>query len=183
MARTVPKFTYADLREMPDDGRRYEVVEGDLFVSPSPRVSHQMVVLGLYDLLSEARRAGFGQLLVAPTDVYFDEHNVVVPDAVFVCTDRHDIVTEDGVRGVPDLVAEVLSPGTRARDLGPKLHLYDRVGVSVYWVADPAARTISVYARTDAGGYGEAQVLHAGDVLTCRLFPGIEAPVADLFRR
>ena len=103
-----------------------------------------------------------------------------MPDVVFVCRGRAAIIMEDAVRGAPDLVAEVLSPGTRARDLGPKRRLYQRMGVSVYWVADPAARTVAVHARGEGAAYAE-HVLQAGDTLSCPLFPGMEAPVADLF--
>lgn len=182
MARALSKFTYADLREMPEDGRRYEVVGGDLLASPSPKVSHQVVVGAVYALLREAARAGHGRALVAPTDVFFDEHNAVVPDALFVSKAHLAIIAEDAVRGVPDLIVEVLSPSTRARDLGPKLRLYERAGVRVYWVLDPAAQTLALYSRSAAGPeYEEPRVLHGAATVECPLFPGIASPVAALF--
>ena len=175
-----PVFTRADLEVMPEDGRRYEVLEGDLAVSPAPKRRHQRTVSRLDLLFARAEAAGYGEGYVAPFDVCFDESNVVEPDGLFVCRGRLTIVTEDDVQGAPDLIAEVLSPSTRARDLGAKLRTYARFGVRFYWVLDPDAGTVRVF-TLGPEGYAEAPPLGRGDLLTCPLFPGIEVPVADLF--
>lgn len=177
-----PRFTYADLRQMPDDGRRYEVIEGELCVSPAPKTRHQQASMALSILLGRAQEAGFGQALAAPVDVYLDDQNGVEPDLLFILTEHLDIITEDDVRGVPDLVVEILSPSTRARDLGAKLRLYARFGVRVYWVVDPEAETVAVF-EPSGGGYEQKAVLRRSDTLACGLFPGIEMPVARVFTR
>ena len=182
MAVIVPRFTYADLRAMPEDGRRYEVVEGDLCVSPAPKTRHQRIVLHLSLLLGRAEEAGYGIALPAPTDVYLDDANVVQPDLLFVRQERAAIVVEDDVRGAPDLVAEVLSSTTRARDLGAKLRVYARFGVGVYWIVDPQAETVTVF-EPGGGGYEQRALLARSDTLACHLFPGIEVPVASVFAR
>lgn len=112
------RFTCADLREMPEDGRRYEVIEGDLYGSPAPKTRHQRVASKLTSFLDRAEEAGFGVVLPAPTDVYLADASSVQLDLVFVCQEHADIIAEDDVRGVADLLAEILSPTTRARDLG-----------------------------------------------------------------
>ena len=141
----MPRFTYADLRAMPEDGRRYEVLEGDLCVSLSPQTRHLRIVLHLSLLLGRAEEAGAGIALPAPTDVYLDDANVVPSDLLFVRQERAAIVVEDGVRGASNLVAEVLSSTTLARDLGAKLRIYARFGVGVYGVVDPQAETVTVF--------------------------------------
>jgi len=175
-----PKLTYEDLQQMPEDGKRYEIIDGELQVSPSPRLRHQGTVLRFGVLLSRAEEAGHGRAFTAPADVVLDEHNVVEPDVIFVSTARLHLLTEANVQGAPDVVVEVLSPATSKRDLGVKLQLYARFGVPHYWVADTDERTVRRF-ELRAGQYVEQPVLQAGDVLTCSLFPGIQADVAWLF--
>lgn len=182
MQTIVPRFTYADLRDMPEDGRRYEVVQGVLCVSPAPKTRHQRISMSLSKLLGRAEDSGFGVALAAPTDVYLDDENGVQPDLVFVRSDHAAIIVEDDVRGVPDLVVEILSPTTRTRDLGAKLRVYARFGVRVYWVVDPEAETVTVFGPGE-GGYVQKAVLGHGEMLACDLFPGVEMPVAKVFAR
>jgi Uma2 family endonuclease len=122
---------------------------------------------------------------VAPTDVVFEPHSVTNPDLPFIPGGRMGVVTEANVQGAPGLVVEILSPGTRPRDLGVKRRIYARFGVPFHWVVDPEARSVRVF-ELRGGGYAEQPPLHAGDALGCPLFPGIEFPgieadVADLF--
>ncbi len=175
-----PVFSYAHLRQMPDDGKRYEILDGELAVSPSPKRKHQRIVWRLTHLLDRAVQAGYGEGYTAPFDVLLDERNVVQPDLLFVRSDRLHIITEENVRGAPDLIVEVLSEGTRERDLGAKLRIYARFGVRFYWVVDPDAQTARVYEHAPEG-YRELPPLGAGDTLTCALFPDITLPLAALF--
>ena len=174
------KFTYEDLRQMPDDGKRYEIVEGELVVTPAPKWAHQQVVFKLAEVLAEAVRRGYGKAAFAPTDVVLDDENVVEPDLLFISRERLGIVTEENVRGAPDLVVEVLSERTRERDLGAKLRLYARFGVRFYWVVDPEAGTVRTF-ELARGGYAEAAVLRAGETLSCALFAGVTVDVAAVF--
>lgn len=180
MTVITPVFSYADLAQLPDDGKRYEIVEGELAVSPAPNTTHQRVIWHLVAWLRRAELAGYGRGYVAPLDVVFDPHNVVQPDACFVVTDRLHIVTAANIQGAPDLVVEVLSPGTRERDLGAKARLYARASVPHFWALDPDRQTLQTYTLSDAG-YREATVSRSGDTLTSPLFPDLAFEVADVF--
>jgi Uma2 family endonuclease len=175
-------LTYADLREMPEDGWRYELLEGDIVGSPAPSIRHQRVVANLALFLGDAVRAGFGTLLFAPTDVVLDfDRNALEPDLLFLRRERAAyLATETHIQGAPDLVVEVLSPRTAARDLGPKHVVYARHGVRLYWVVDPDAETVRVF-ELDGDTYRRAIVLRGDDRLSCPLFPGVTCLVADLF--
>lgn len=128
-----PGHTRADLDRMPDDGNRYELIEGEIVMSPSPRTRHQLVSARLFRLLDDARPEGT-LVLYAPFDVVLEEDSVVEPDLVVF---DESIATERGIEGRPDLVVEILSPSTRSRDLVRKKRLYERAGVPCYWVVDP----------------------------------------------
>ena len=173
-------FTYEDLRHTPDDGKRYEVLEGDLIVSPSPKVKHQEIVLRVTRLLDQADRAERGRLLLAPMDVVLSHRDVVEPDLVFIAKDRLGIITEDNVQGAPDLVVEVISERSRKRDAITKRDLYERYGVPFYWLVDPEEETVRVFDLKE-GTYGEPVTLRAGQELGCALFPGITGDVGRLF--
>ncbi len=143
---------------------------------------HQRIVQKVNALLIEAERAGAGIVLTAPTDVVLDpDLNALEPDLLFIARERLDeIVTEANVQGAPDLVVEVLSPGSAGRDLGRKRQVYARYGVRHYWVVDPYAESLRVH-TLETGGYGPPAVLEGGQPLGCPLFPGVTMPVAQLF--
>ncbi len=146
------KVTWRDVLEMPEDGKRYEAIEGELCVSPPPKLAHQWVSAKLFGaLLDLLVRPGHGHVFHAPVGVEFsDTEEGVQPDLLFVSNDRLNILTEDGIRGAPDLVIEILSPSTARRDRTVKRHLYERQGVGEYWVVDPGARQVEVW-RFGAG--------------------------------
>ncbi len=173
-------FTYEDLRHTPDDGKRYEVLEGALIVSPSPRTKHQRTVTMVFEVLLKAARTGHGEAFPAPFDVVFSEHDVTEPDLLFVTKERKDIITEDNIQGAPDLVVEIISEGSRKRDVITKRGIYERYGVRFYWLVDPEEETVRVFELKD-GAYSEPVTLYAGQPLTCPLFPGISEDVGTLF--
>ena len=127
-----PRVYRSGFGQLPDDGKGYEILEGDLAVSPPPNRKHQRPALHLTNFLQKMEDAGYGEVYPAPFDVVFDECNVMEPDVLFIRIDRLSIVTDANVQGAPDLVVEVLSPGTRARDLGVKVHLNARFHVPEY---------------------------------------------------
>lgn len=176
-----PIFSADDLAQLPDDGKRYEVLEGDLAVSPSPNRKHQRCVLQLTRFFETIEDAGYGQVFPAPFDVILDRHTVVEPDVLFIRQERLDIVTDANVQGAPDLVAEVLSPSTQDRDKGVKVHLYARFGVREYWIADPDVQALTVYRLVDAG-YQHSGPYHANDTVVSPLFPDHPLTVKALFR-
>ena len=176
-----PIFTVNDLAQIPDDGKRYEVLEGDLAVSPSPSWKHQRIVHYVHLWLTERENAGLGKVATAPLDVVFDDNNVTEPDVLFIRTEHLNIIKEANVQGAPDLVVEVLSSSTRERDLGVKAHLYARFGVREYWVVDPEIATLSVYHLTPEG-YEVSGPFRRGETIQSCLFPGSPLVVADLFQ-
>ena len=166
MARSRPaiKFTYADYRNTPDD-KRYELLDGDLVMTPAPRVSHQRVVskLGarLYQFVEEH---ALGEVFLSPCDVVLSDVDVVQPDLLFVSNERAHIVTDENIQGAPDLVVEILSPSTAERDQTFKRSLYARHGVKEYWLVDTDAKTVTVLLHDDhsftlAGAYDGGQIL------------------------
>ena len=136
-------LTYDDYAALPDDGHRYELYEGELVMTPSPRTRHQVVVGNLHVLIAEhVRRHGLGEVFVSPIDVILSRISVLQPDLVYVEAARLGIVTERAIEGAPTLVVEVLSPSTNRRDRGAKQALYARYDVVHYWIADAAAQTV-----------------------------------------
>ncbi len=182
MALIDPRLTLEDLQAMPDDGRRHEILEGDLFVSPSPSRRHQRIVSNLAVVLRHLEDGGFGQALIAPFDVVLSSHTVVEPDALFVAKDREGILTERYVNGPPDIVVEVLSPTTRAVDQGEKLKAYARYGVREYWLVDPEAETVAVYRRSADSFPVAPDSAGRGEHVPTAVFPGVSVAVDEILR-
>lgn len=169
-----------------DDGQRYQVVAGELVVTPAPSHRHQYVQAQLVRWLGNhvaASRAGV--ILGAPHDVVLraDRPAIVLqPDVLFIAQARRAIATEANVQGAPDLVAEILSPATARLDMMRKLPLYAEAGVAEAWIVPFHVDRVEVY-RLDAatGRYGKPQLFEPGDVLTSACLPGLALPVAELF--
>ena len=147
------QITWHDVQQMPDNGNRYEAIAGELHVTPAPSVRHQQVSKRLERALYEiAEDTGAGEVLHAPVGVEFSSTGEgVQPDIVFASTARRDRIVEAGIRGAPDLVVEVLSPATATRDRGVKRKLYERQGVSEYWIVDPESEAVEVWTFGAAG--------------------------------
>lgn len=176
------KFTYEDYLLFPDDGRRHELIDGDHYVTPSPVTKHQRIVVRLSGLLFRyLTDAKVGEVFVAPMDVVFSDLDVVQPDLLFVAVGR-TIITETNVQGAPDLCVEILSDGSRKTDEIVKRKLYERYGVSEYWIIDPELETVKIYRLID-GRYGRAVELsrETSDTLSSALLPNLTIPLAALF--
>ena len=143
----LPSITWRDVQQMPDDGNRYEAIEGDLYVTPAPGTRHARVSKRLqYALDRTLERPGLGEVFVAPYGVEFPATGEgVQPDILFVSNDRRSIIAEAGILGAPDLVVEILSPSTASRDRSIKLRLYERQGVREYWIVDPDENVVDVW--------------------------------------
>ena len=183
-AHTMPApLTYEDYCLIPDDGNRYEVIDGVLHMSPSPIVRHQLILSNLSSILwIWAKDARAGTLLFAPMDVVLSKHNVVQPDILFVSNERRSIIEEKNLQGVPDLLIEILSEGNRRHDEVSKRVLYESFGVLEYWIVDPVLESIKVY-RLEKNQFIRAAdwSLEGGDTITSPLLPGFECPLADIF--
>lgn len=140
------RVTYAEMLEWPDDGRRYELYDGEVVVIPSPMLRHQRVALHLMDVLREYEKRHGGVVVPAPFDIVFSQHNVVEPDVVYFRRERQHLLNPSSVADVaPDLAVEILSPSTERRDRGRKMDLLARFGVPEYWLVDPALHTLEIY--------------------------------------
>ena len=178
------KLTYDDFLLFPDDGKRHELIDGEHYVTPSLNTSHQRIVGKLHLALgSYLETHPLGEIFLAPFDVVFSQFDVVEPDLLYVTADRRrEILTAQHVRGTPDLVIEVGSPGTRRRDETIKRRLYERADVVEYWIIDPELEVVRIY-RRQADGFARAQELSrdAGDVLNSPLFPEFDLPLQAIF--
>jgi Uma2 family endonuclease len=178
------KLTYDDFLLFPDDGMRHELIDGEHYVTPSPSIRHQRISGRLYLLIGNwLDTHPVGELLFAPLDVVFSRFDVVEPDLLYVSNARAaEVLTSKHVAGVPELVIEIGSPGTRKRDQTLKRGLYERMGVAEYWVVDPDLNAIHVYRRTTEGFDRPTELsAEAGNVLTTPLLTGLEIPLARIF--
>jgi Uma2 family endonuclease len=183
-ARSSVKYTYEDLLAFPEgDGKRYEIIDGDLLVTPAPLSKHQLVLGNLYWWLrSYLEKNPIGKALFAPADVVLSEANVVEPDLLFLSNARQDRLTRKNIQGAPDLVVEVLSESTRRTDELRKRKLYESADILEYWIVDPELETVKVY-RKAGDRFERAEELSgdAGDTITTPLLPGLALPVVKLF--
>jgi Uma2 family endonuclease len=171
------KLTYADYVRFPEDGLRHEIIDGEHYVTPSPATRHQRIVGNLYYLLRHHLEAHpLGEVFCAPFDALLSEFDIVVPDLLYLSRERARFLTSKNLQGPPDLVIEILSPGTKSRDKRLKRDLYQRVGVREYWIVDPERDVVQVF-RKNSGAF-EAPVSFARtDVLTTSLLPDFELPL------
>jgi Uma2 family endonuclease len=178
------KFTYDDFLLFPDDGKRHELIDGEHYVTPSPNTSHQRISGRLHLLIGNWLEAHpVGQVFYAPFDVVFTNFDVVEPDLLYMSNARAaEILTSKHVTGAPEIVMEIGSPGTRKRDETIKRRLYERAGVSEYWIVDPDLSVVRVY-RREGDGYGRPTELsaEAGDVLTTPHLEGLDLPLGRIF--
>ncbi len=172
-------LTYEDLVKLPDDGKRYEIIDGELYVTPAPSIRHQEVVMRLLLLIGNVVRSRrLGRVFPAPADVKLGRFRVVQPDILFVKRERLSVLSPDAVEGRPDLVIEVLSPTTRNRDLGIKAKVYAEMDIPEYWTADPIAERLAVNVLVE-GQYEE--VAHEGMTVRSTILPGLVVDLVDLF--
>jgi len=179
------KLTSAELLLLPDDGKRHELIDGVHYVTPSPRIPHQVLVGRIFVAMSNflTGHQHLGRVFLSPVDVVMSEHNLVVPDLLFVARDQQSILTEANVQGVPALVVEVLSPSTRRRDEGIKRKLFDQKGVREYWVVDPQNCRVSICRRSADGSFPIVSTLTAAadEQIATPLLPGFELSLSELF--
>lgn len=175
------EWTYDDYRRLPDDGVRYEVIEGNLYMSPAPLSRHQLVLGELYAQFRRfVREQDRGQVIFAPIDVVLDPNAVTVqPDLVYVAKENLDIIREANIWGVPDLLLEVVSPGNVAHDRKTKYHAYAAPGVREYWIVDGDAQTIDVFVLRGRA-YAPLGHFTVDDEAVSEVLPGFSLSVADV---
>ena len=176
------KLTYADYLQFPSDNLRHEVIGGEHFVTPSPVTRHQRISRDLlYLLMQHLKEHPLGEVFYAPFDVLLSDSDIVVPDLLYVSRERSHFVTSKNLQGPPDLVVEILSPGTRSRDEHLKRDLYERVGVLEYWLVDLDRDVVLVYGRRgDRFDSPEEYSSASHDILSTPLLPALEIAIDRL---
>ena len=174
-------MSYADLERAPEDGRRYELYDGEVYVVPAPVPRHQVVQYGLAEVLRAFCREHGGFAVGSPIDIVFSEYDVAQPDVILFGPARaHFVALDRAIRHAPDLCVEVLSPSTEAADRGRKLQMFARYGVPEYWLVDPVGETVEVL-RLEAGTYVIAQHASREDDVTSSAVPGLRVPLRAVF--
>jgi Uma2 family endonuclease len=174
------KLDYSDLLVTPDDGKRYELVRGDLYVTPSPNPVHQRVSKRLERVLTDYFEGrGHGEVFHAPIDLILTSRDVFVPDILVVADAKH--VSKRGIEGPPLLVVEILSPSTSKRDRGLKARRYAELGVGHYWIVDPAKKRIECHSLSE-GAFRPRTVAEGDTRLVHPDWDGLVLDLAALWR-
>lgn len=184
MLKSVPRpLTVHDYRELPDAPPYQQLIEGELYLSPSPSWFHQEIVTNLARIfLPFLDKHDMGKIFFAPLDTFLTDLNVYQPDVMFISNERKSILKEDGVDGAPDFVVEILSPRTARYDRGAKRDIYGRTGVQEFWIVDPELKTVQVFRFAESA---DAPVATYGiqQEFVSPIFPGLGVAVADIFKR
>lgn len=176
------KFTYADYVLYPSNGKKLQLVGGEFFMTPAPRIYHQDVSGNIFVVLHEfvlARK--LGKVYEAPTDVFLSDKDVVQPDILFISKQRKHIITRNYIKGAPDLVVEILSETTKKLDLHVKRTLYAKYGVKEYWIVDPDKKKAEVL-HLGKRGYEKGEIYKRGETLTSSVLTGLRISVSDIFK-
>ena len=176
-----PRVSFADLERAPEDGRRYQLYDGEVFVVPAPLPRHQVVQLLIAEMLRHFAAEHGGFAVPSPIDIVFSDYDVLQPDVVFFKADRRHLVDLDHViRHAPDLCVEVISPSTQETDRGRKMQMFARYGVPEYWIVDPRASRIEVY-RLEGSAYALVSDASCDDTLLSPTIADLTCPAAALF--
>jgi len=174
------KYTYKDYLNMRDD-KRYELIGGELMMTPSPIPYHQWISKNIgYEMERFVREKGLGMVFHAPCDVYLDDENVIQPDILFVSHERTHIIGKNNIQGAPDLVIEILSESTAYTDLMKKKRLYAKFGVKEYWIVDPEGRTIELYCLKE-GVLVPVKSFSGNDELESPMLSGLKIRLSPVF--
>jgi Uma2 family endonuclease len=181
MAIQSRSLTYDDLQQMREThDERLELIDGELFATPSPTPLHQYVSGRLHYLFQQSvRDLGFGLVFHAPLDVRLAKRTIVQPDLIIVLPDRRPIVTGERIEGAPSLAVEILSPSTTTVDRTTKRDVYARYGVPEYWLVDTDARMVTVCSDPREGRYRAERV--TSDSAVSEVVPGLLVDLTDLF--
>ncbi len=174
-------WTYADYLQLPDNGMRYEVIGGNLYMSPAPRPKHQMIIGELFAAFRAfIKENKLGEMFVSPIDVILaDLATPVQPDILFIPTKDLDIVGEVNIKGVPELIVEIISPGNSAHDRHTKFKLYAQASVPEYWIVDGDAQTIDVFVLRGKA-YAPLGQFGLDDEVFSEVLSGFSIKVADV---
>lgn len=175
-------FTYDDYIALPDDAKRYEIIEGEVSMTPAPSPRHQEIQLRLSSaLFFHVNKHSLGTVLTSPIDLVLSMVDVVQPDVLFVARERSHIIAKKNLVGIPNLIVEILSPSSTTRDQKEKLNLYQRYGLPEYWIVNPDSQIIEVYLAA-ANRLEKVETLKTGEELHARQIPGLVLELTEIFK-
>ncbi len=178
------RVTYQEFlnMEIPDDDNYiYELLNGEIVKYSAPESKHQIVSANLFRKLDgHVFKKKLGRVLYAPISVFLGEYSAPQPDLLFVSTQNQEIIQQKGVMGVPDLMIEIVSPGSVVRDRVHKKEIYEQAGVPEYWIVDPKYFTVEVYELTDSG-YTLFQDVEGEGTIESKVIKGLKIDVMDIF--
>jgi Uma2 family endonuclease len=176
------RWSYKEYAALPNDGNQYEVINGVLFMTPSPSGAHQDAVGEIFAYLREhIKQNNLGLVRMAPFDVELSPGTVVQPDVFVILNEHFDRITDNRILGAPDLVVEVASPSTAIYDRHNKLDAYAHAGVAEYWIVDTDARAVEVLVLAEAGIYRSLGIFRAKAILPSMIMPGLSVAVEKFF--
>ena len=177
----IPKITFEEFRQLPYNGKRYELVCGEVHVTPAPNTRHQFILRRLVASLERhTARNPVGEYAFAPLDVRLASDIVLQPDLIFVSAARIEILGDELVSGPPDIVVEILSPSTSAHDRAVKIPLYAQAGVPEIWIIGAQPKTVEVL-KLQGKRYIVDSILAGDQILTSSQLPDWQLPLGELF--
>lgn len=164
------------------EGAPYQLIEGELIMTPAPNPMHQIISSMLFKRLSHfVDTTKTGIVLYSPIDLYLDDENAFQPDLILILNEKKGIIKEDGIYGPPDLVIEVISPSTASYDIREKFRVYERSGVKEYWIVDPQMSSVEIYFNED-GHFSLITKVEGGGRFESLLLKGFEIDLEELFK-
>jgi len=174
------KITYADYLKI-DDNSRYEIFNGELLMVPAPSTDHQGISINLGSLIWKfVKNKNLGKVFEAPTDVVFDDDEVFQPDIVFIKSENQHIIRKSAIKGIPDLIVEIVSPSSAFYDTVEKKEVYGKYGVKEYWLIFPDEKVIEIF-TLEKGGYREFCKSKKKGTVKSNVLEGLEIDSKDVF--
>ena len=183
MTSAVSKLTYDEFQTLPCDGsKRFELIEGEVFMTPSPNTKHQTAAANLHLALGQfVRERSLGRVFFAPYDIVFSKWTALEPDLLFIRRERLSIITEANVQGTPDLVIEILSPSNKEYDRETKHRVYEEAGVAEVWYVDPEKRSVEILNLGPDRRYEVSAKLSGNAAIVSKALPGLSLTLEDVF--
>ena len=183
MTSVLSKLTYEEFQTLPRDGsKRLELIEGEVYMTPSPNTKHQRTVVKLLRLLGDhVEQQDLGEVFIAPYDIVLSKWTALEPDLLFIRKDRASIVTDANVAGAPDLVIEILSPSNKAYDRKTNLRAYEKAGVPEIWYFDPEEQTAEILNLGGDGFYVVTAKLSGDAALVSKALPRLPLTLNRVF--
>lgn len=175
------KLGWEEFLELPEDGNRYEILDGELVVTPPPAIIHQRVLGNLNAIVrAHVLEHRLGEVFFAPLAVRLSPTTIAEPDLIFLSAARSGAVSDLSIDRAPDLLVEILSPSTAKRDRTIKAHLYAGLGVDHYWIVDPKRRRLDAFER-DGAGYRHVRTVEGDEAFEPALFAGLRIEMASVW--